>query len=137
MHVGTSSTSGFGLSSTTVSKHNLVGFSLVVDPLSALSIVPQTPLRPAVRRRVDALAVLFAVKPLTLVLASIRPKNVRSVSARRGHLPMEDSKAFFFIVHVVAFVFAAVGPREHALTLHLVDRPLASVFSAITPVVDT
>ncbi len=46
---------------------------------------------------------------------------------RRHYLPVEGAVALFFIIHVVAFVFATIGPLEETRALHLVVVPPSTI----------
>lgn len=68
---------------------------------------------------VDALPVLLALVPLTLVAASVGPR--------------ECARAMFLIILVFAYVFAAVTPREHSSSLHPVINPISLEDTAVGP----
>jgi len=50
---------------------------------------------------------------------------------------MERAEAFFFVINIVAFVLATVGPLEHTGALHFVVTPHAFVLAPVRPIVDT
>ena len=50
---------------------------------------------------------------------------------------MESAVTLLFVINVVAFVLATIGPLENTWAFHLVVAPHALVFATIRPVVDT
>lgn len=76
----------------------------------------------AVGGEVGTLAVLFAVVPITFVLAAIWPEEL--------------SISFLFVILILANVFAAVSPRESASAVHFILAPLSVVDPAVLPRVD-
>ena len=47
--------------------------------------------------------------------------------------PIEAADSMFFVVHVLALVFAAIGPFRLSRAVHLVVLPLALVFPVLAP----
>ena len=109
---------------------------------------------------------LLAVHPLALILTAIRPRRNTSqmllqiltlfqstlvdldkitpspLLKRQNdrvyvYLPVEGALAFFFIIDVVSFVLAAIGPLEKSGALHFVVVPHSLVLSPVRPVVNT
>jgi hypothetical protein len=66
------------------------------------------------------------------VLLSVAP--LAFVAAAVG--PREDAVAFLFVVMVIALVGTSIHPREETLSLHLVISPLAIVHAAVLPLID-
>ena len=56
------------------------------QPLGALAVHPHAALGAPVRGRVDALAMLLSIHPLTFVLASVRPINQYEAHKRQSRV---------------------------------------------------
>ena len=91
------------------------------EPSDALALIPLTLFRLTRGGRVEADAVLLAVRPLALVLAPVGP--------------VEGPLARLLIVDVLAVVAAPVGPLEDPVALHLVILPHALVLTSVRPIV--
>ena len=92
-----------------------------VKPLFTHSIVPETASLHARRKNVLAFAMLLAILPHTVVLATIGP--------------CVDTKAALFVIQVVTLVHSAVLPCVNTVSMHVIVEPFAHVHSAIWPYV--
>ena len=103
-------------------KANLVyqNDGLLVEPFHALTVFPESILNVALRAvYVGAKAVLFALVPPTLVLASI--------------CPVINSEPFLLVHNVLSVVAHPIGIHVNAKALHIVGFPLTVVFATIFP----
>jgi len=102
-----------------VNKNN----GLLVEPLHALAILPQTILNLALGIiYVGAEAVLLSLVPPALVFAAIGP--------------VVDTKALLLVHEVLPVVAYSIGINVDAVTLHVIRLPLTVVLSTVFPQVD-
>lgn len=88
-------------------------------PRASLSIVPTTVPGFAFHIVVNTHSLLLSIFPISIVLATVWPR--------------EEAVPLLFVVEVVAFVSSAIGPGEHAFSVHLVIGPLAVEHASISP----
>ena len=87
---------------------------------------------------------LFAVHPLALVFATVRPTCHAKIyqlwyeeRVSVDYLPVESAMAFLLVVNIVALIFTTIWPLEDAGAFHFVVAPHTLVLTTIRPVVDT
>ncbi len=93
---------------------------MVVEPLDALSVLPETILYRLFRAvNVCSKTVLLAFVPPPFILPSISP--------------VVETIAFLFVVQVLTIVTHAVCVDIDTMALHVVVRPLAKILAAVFP----
>jgi len=97
--------------------------ALGIQPLDALSILPETELAPSFRVGEPGLSVLLAVDPLAFVCLAI--------------WPVVGAEPMLLVVLVFTFIFPSVRPGVNAFSVQFVFFPLSVVDPAVGPSVLT